>query len=386
MTTATENTLDLQTNLETKPETNSGKEARAAVIPVRFHLSLNVSDIPQAAAFFERVLGVPPVKLRADYAKFELDSPPLVFSLEPRSPALHGSLNHIGFRFADVQSLVDVQRRLEEVGIKTDREEGVECCYAKQTKFWVHDLDRRMWEFYVLEGDIEHRGSGQLKERVLDPQLVMLQQPATPVVYENYMGQPFAPPERCDEIRMRGSFNVPQSLEQVRQTLLTAKQHLKPGGKIHLHQLTSDRPVPDEVLSLPGRAAVVKHVPVRTDLLQALQEIGFQQVVLTKFGANPCFDLGGSELRETMIEARLPAAEQGGAGFDATGVEVVDFDVVYKGPFASLQDDAGNHFKRGERVAVSAAAWNALEVAGVAGQFTRIAIPSGKPVSCGVSN
>src|SRR5436190_6466978 len=126
--------------------------------PVRFHLSLNVSNVDTAVAYFERVFGQPAAKKRADYAKFELDQPPLVLSLEPRSPAQHGSLNHIGFRFADAQSLVDAQRRIETAGIRTDREEGVECCYAKQTKFWVNDFDNRLWEFYVLEGDIDHRG------------------------------------------------------------------------------------------------------------------------------------------------------------------------------------------------------------------------------------
>ena len=39
----------------------------------------------------------------------------------------------------------------------TRREEGVECCYARQTKFWVLDPDRTLWEMYVLEGDIEQR-------------------------------------------------------------------------------------------------------------------------------------------------------------------------------------------------------------------------------------
>src|SRR3954451_23217588 len=103
-----------------------------STLPVRFHLSLNVSDIETAVAYFERVFGRPAAKRRSDYAKFELDSPPLVLSLEPRSPAMHGSLNHVGFRFADSASLVEVQRRLEEAGIQTQREDGVECCYARQ--------------------------------------------------------------------------------------------------------------------------------------------------------------------------------------------------------------------------------------------------------------
>jgi hypothetical protein len=63
-------------------------------------------------------------------------------------------------RLLNSAALVDVQRRLELAGYGTLREDGVECCYAKQTKFWVQDPDGVMWELYVLEGDIEHRGEG----------------------------------------------------------------------------------------------------------------------------------------------------------------------------------------------------------------------------------
>jgi catechol 2,3-dioxygenase-like lactoylglutathione lyase family enzyme len=50
---------------------------------VRFHLSLNVSDLGRALEFYRTLFGREPAKRRADYAKFELDDPPLVLSLEP---------------------------------------------------------------------------------------------------------------------------------------------------------------------------------------------------------------------------------------------------------------------------------------------------------------
>ena len=147
------------------------RSSRAALpvseVGTRFHLSLNVSSIERVAAFLQLVLGVAPAKQRADYAKFELDSPPLVLSLEPNPPQEAGSLNHLGFRFANTADLLNAQKRIEAAGISTQREEGVECCYAKQTKFWVHDPDQRLWEFYVLEGDLEHRGGGQTLEQMV---------------------------------------------------------------------------------------------------------------------------------------------------------------------------------------------------------------------------
>jgi catechol 2,3-dioxygenase-like lactoylglutathione lyase family enzyme len=131
---------------------------------VRFHLSLNVADLNRAVAFYRVLFGTAPAKLRSDYAKFELDEPPLVMSLEPVQRGTGGALNHLGFRLADSAALVAMQRRLGEAGIASRRKEGVECCYARQTKFWVTDPDGTLWEMYTLDEDIDHRGQGQSAE------------------------------------------------------------------------------------------------------------------------------------------------------------------------------------------------------------------------------
>src|SRR5205823_4857851 len=91
---------------------------------VRFHLSLNVADLGKAVAFYRTLLGVEPAKLRADYAKFEPDDPPLVLSLEPTPRPVGGPLNHLGFRMPDAKALVAVQERLEGAGLRTNREDG----------------------------------------------------------------------------------------------------------------------------------------------------------------------------------------------------------------------------------------------------------------------
>jgi len=134
---------------------------------VRFHLSLNVAKLERSVAFYRILFGCEPAKCRPDYAKFELDDPPLVLSLEPTPPGPGGALNHLGFRMSDSASLVAVQIRLERAGVRTKREEGVECCYARQTKFWVTDPDQTLWEMYTLEEDIDHRGAGQTLEQML---------------------------------------------------------------------------------------------------------------------------------------------------------------------------------------------------------------------------
>src|SRR3954452_11282302 len=182
---------------------------------VRFHLSLNVSDLGRSVAFYRTMLGVEPAKLRGDYAKFELDDPPLVLSLEPHAPGQGGALNHLGFRMPHAAALVAMQERLERAGVRSQREEGVECCYARQTKFWVHDPDRTLWEVYTLDGDLDHRGAGQLPEKVI---------PTTEAanrgrqVWEHVLMQPIPATlphadGSVDEVRLRGTFNAPLPAE-----------------------------------------------------------------------------------------------------------------------------------------------------------------------------
>jgi hypothetical protein len=347
---------------------------------MKFHLSLNVSDIGHSVAFYEKVFG-PPAKHRADYAKFEVADPPLVLSLEPTPPAGRGSLNHVGLRLADTEALVEMQRRLEMAGLRSEREEGVECCYAKQTKFWLHSPDGVLWEFYVLQGDIAHRGVGQVPEKIgADGHASSHALPVTPSPasrsWEHRMTEPFPaslPFEdgTLSEVNLRGTFNTPDGEARRDAILAEAMRALAPGGRVALHVLTADRPM-DAAPSLPGPAAAVKAVPTDADLLASLERAGFVGVRLTKFGPNPCFRLNGAEMRETMAEAFAPAAEDAGAVL-----------VVYRGPFREVTDDAGRVYRRGERVRVPAAEWARLSKSLPVDAFTRLAEPETAALACG---
>src|ERR1700731_1775691 len=92
---------------------------------VRFHLSLNVADLARSVEFYRFLFASEPAKLHADYAKFELEDPPVVLSLEPTPRATGGPLNHLGFRLPDAAALVAMQERLGRAGISPQREEGV---------------------------------------------------------------------------------------------------------------------------------------------------------------------------------------------------------------------------------------------------------------------
>jgi catechol 2,3-dioxygenase-like lactoylglutathione lyase family enzyme len=127
---------------------------------VKFHVSLNVADLPRSLVFYSAMFGVGPAKSFGNYAKFEIASPPLILSLKPQAAHRGGPLNHLGLRVTTVLELAEVQRRLEEAGFRGARQDDVRCCYAHQTKMWIADPDETLWELYVLHGDHDTFGEG----------------------------------------------------------------------------------------------------------------------------------------------------------------------------------------------------------------------------------
>jgi catechol 2,3-dioxygenase-like lactoylglutathione lyase family enzyme len=339
-----------------------------------FHVSLNVSDLARSVDFYQRLLGIPPAKRRSDYAKFELENPPVALSLEPAGAAGAGALNHVGIRLPGAEELVELQRRLELAGISSIREEGVECCYSRQTKFWVRDPDQTLWEFYVLEADLECKGDQRAPETVqlsasrarpadVIPESAL---PAVPAEWEHCLGSPFPRPlafegRSLSEIRLRGTFNVPYTPDVRRAMLADCLHALAPAGRVVLHHLTGESPLPTGSLPLPGLASVVEDVPIDADMLGWLADAGFCDVRLLKFGGKASFTVQGVELRETIIEAHRPHAAQSD--------EVL---IVYKGPFRELVDDSGRVFRRGERTWISREQWERLGSGPLAESFVRL--------------
>lgn len=292
----TASTLELPTIAAAEPERQS----------VKFHLSLNVANLDASVDFFRVFLGRDAAKCRADYAKFEIDDPPVVLSLEPFKAAPGGNLNHLGFRMPDSASLVEVQRRLELAGISTRHEEGVECCYARQTKFWVHDPDGNLWEVYTLDEDLEHRGDARLPvDSAADSASAG---GAPPAIWAHRLGEAFAArlpilDGTVDRVMLQGTFNERLPADQLARRLTEVRRVLKPGGIVHAHLLTSDRPAGDQAIRLPGPAAAVQVVLQESEVFAALAAAGFVDAKTVFRAQSACFTVGGCEFRETRIEA-----------------------------------------------------------------------------------
>ena len=116
------------------------------------HISLNVSNIDQSVAFYERAFGVAATKRRPGYAKFDLREPNLNLTMQ-EAPRTGVNASHFGIEVASSEDVAVAWTRFKQAGLVTKTEESTECCYALQDKVWVEDPDGNAWEVFVVKGD-----------------------------------------------------------------------------------------------------------------------------------------------------------------------------------------------------------------------------------------
>jgi catechol 2,3-dioxygenase-like lactoylglutathione lyase family enzyme len=313
-----------------------------APLPTRkFHFGLIVSNLNRAVEFYRVLLAAEPARHFGDYARFDVNDPPLVLALHPGPRHSGGALNHVGFRVESSEKLVAIQERLERRGIATQREEGVECCYALQTKFWVPDIDGNLWEIYTLQEDLDQSGFGG-DNYGIPPRAAAGQR----MVWEHILTSPI--PARIphadgevSEVILEGTANADLSEENRRAFFSEIRRVLSPGGMVRVHGLVASQEFPG-VPQLPGPAAMVRRIPADTETAAELAEAGFVGISHDTFADIRCLGMAGLELRESRIRAVKPAVES---------TDQRRF-VVYLGPQASVTDERGRTFHRGRRTAV----------------------------------
>jgi catechol 2,3-dioxygenase-like lactoylglutathione lyase family enzyme len=331
-----------------------------------------VSDLKRSVDFYRLLFDTPPAKEHSGYAKFELEQPPLVFSLVPNPPASSGAVSHFGFPVSSAEEVDAAALRLQAAGLKTTCQQGTVCGYARQDKVWVADPDHNYWEIYVVHEDINpevvrsgfdgvspaaaaaHRDNGPA-----DPSSARAR-----VIWEHRVMQP-APGRishedgTVDEVRLEGTFNSALQAEDRGRLLTEVMRVLKDGGLVLVHGLVADRAV-SSMPSLPGVASLVKRVPVESEALDELRDVGFENLRITKLSESPVFRSGPAEMREIKLT---------GMKSIGTTADSKPRRVVYKGPFAQAVDDQGKTFVRGVRTDVSEATSQTLCQSAAAKQF-----------------
>ena len=121
----------------------------------RVQLSINVSDFDAAVAFYSRLFGTAPAKLRPGYANFAIGDPPLKLVLNSPGNGPGGTINHLGVEVSSTAEVTDAEARLGAAGLDPDLRPGTVCCYARQDKVWVRDPDGLAWEHYTVLEHVE---------------------------------------------------------------------------------------------------------------------------------------------------------------------------------------------------------------------------------------
>ena len=113
------------------------------------------SNIAQAALieFYKKMFGVEPSKVRKGYAKFDVQNPPLNFTLNQVPFNESGALSHLGIQVATSEDVFAVRDQWQKAGLTTRDEIKTDCCYAVQDKTWVNDPDGNEWEVFVVLED-----------------------------------------------------------------------------------------------------------------------------------------------------------------------------------------------------------------------------------------
>lgn len=119
----------------------------------RTHISLYVSDITNTVQFYDRFFDQSADKVKEDYAKYELNSPPLTISFLQNPEKVNAEAGHYGIQVENKEKLEQLLAIAKERQLVKYEEVETACCYAVQDKFWVNDPDGYEWEVYQFLED-----------------------------------------------------------------------------------------------------------------------------------------------------------------------------------------------------------------------------------------
>ena len=124
----------------------------------RVQLALRVTDLEGSVAFYSRLFGTEPAKLRPGYANFAIAEPPLKLVLIEGEGDGGTRLDHLGVEVESTDQVTAATGRLQEAGLATFEENDTSCCYALQDKVWVTAPGKEPWEVYVVKADAGQLG------------------------------------------------------------------------------------------------------------------------------------------------------------------------------------------------------------------------------------
>lgn len=121
----------------------------------RVQLAVRVPDLDASVAFYSKLFGTEPAKLRDGYANFAITEPPLKLVLIEGGADEPTRMDHLGVEVDSTEAVHAATTRLSQAGLTTAVENDTTCCYAVQDKVWVHGPGQEPWEVYVVKADAD---------------------------------------------------------------------------------------------------------------------------------------------------------------------------------------------------------------------------------------
>src|SRR5436190_2564782 len=87
------------------------------VTALKAHLALNVSDVTKSIEFYRKFFGIEPSKVRTGYAKFDVQNPPLNFTLNQGVVPNRGALSHLGIQVRSTEDVLATRLRWNDSGL-----------------------------------------------------------------------------------------------------------------------------------------------------------------------------------------------------------------------------------------------------------------------------
>lgn len=160
---------------------------------------------------------------------------------------------------------------------------------------------------------------------------------------------------------------------QKRQLVQEIYRVLKPLGRVAISDIVSDEPIPFSLKNDPELwSGCISGAFHEQAFLRSFKEAGFLAISYDKWDRQPWQTVAGIEFRSVTLTAikgeNIACIDRGHA-------------LIYRGPYASISDDEGHLFPRGERMAVCERTFNFLTTGPLHNDFIGITpIPLKDPV------
>ena len=111
----------------------------------RFHIALNVVDVDPLLPFYNALFGQDPTLARDGYAKYEVQEPPIIFSL---NRVAHNARGHgeFGFEAKSSRFVRSAEERLLALGFRTHNHVKLR---EHLVSFETKDIESNTWTVFV---------------------------------------------------------------------------------------------------------------------------------------------------------------------------------------------------------------------------------------------